>query len=95
MHRCRWWPQARSLVWTPATTPQEASLLIEKMAMERRLRPIMIEEPTSGRGTDNFNRHARSVRSSIIMPRITDEALQAAVNPLRNTQPAPFHKAFA
>ncbi len=62
-----------------ATTPQEYRLIEKDAAMERRLRPIMIEEPTSEEALtiltgmrDLYEQHHHAT--------ITDEALQAAVN---------------
>ncbi len=62
-----------------ATTPQEYRLIEKDAAMERRLRPITIEEPSSEdalvilRGMrDLYEEHHHAT--------ITDEALQAAVN---------------
>ena len=62
-----------------ATTPQEYRLIEKDAAMERRLRPIMIEEPSSEDALvilkgmrDLYEEHHHA--------KITDEALQAAVN---------------
>ena len=62
-----------------ATTPQEYRLIEKDAAMERRLRPITIEEPTSDEALailtgmrDLYEQHHHAT--------ITDEALQAAVN---------------
>jgi len=62
-----------------ATTPQEYRLIEKDAAMERRLRPIIIEEPTPGDALvilkgmrDLYEEHHHAT--------ITDEALSAAVN---------------
>jgi ATP-dependent Clp protease ATP-binding subunit ClpA len=62
-----------------ATTPQEYRLIEKDAAMERRLRPIMIEEPTPDEALtiltgmrDLYEQHHHAT--------ITDDALQAAVH---------------
>jgi ATP-dependent Clp protease ATP-binding subunit ClpA len=61
-----------------ATTPQEYRLIEKDAAMERRLRPVLIEEPTSEEALailhgmrDLYEKHHHAI--------IKDEALQAAV----------------
>jgi ATP-dependent Clp protease ATP-binding subunit ClpA len=62
-----------------ATTPQEYRLIEKDAAMERRLRPVLIEEPTAEEALailkgmrDLYEQHHHTT--------ITDEALQAAVH---------------
>ena len=62
-----------------ATTPQEYRLIEKDAAMERRLRPIMIEEPTSEEAL-TILRGMRDLYEKHHHTTITDSALQAAVN---------------
>ncbi len=62
-----------------ATTPQEYRLIEKDAAMERRLRPIMIEEPTSEDALVIL-KGMRELYEQHHHATITDDALQAAVN---------------
>jgi ATP-dependent Clp protease ATP-binding subunit ClpA len=62
-----------------ATTPQEYRLIEKDAAMERRLRPVMIEEPTAEEALEIL-RGMRELYEQHHHATITDEALQAAVN---------------
>src|SRR6266849_5189173 len=62
-----------------ATTPQEYRLIEKDSAMERRLRPIMIEEP-SPEDALTILRGMRTLYEAHHHATISDEALQAAVN---------------
>ncbi|GAC1506110.1 MAG: hypothetical protein NVS2B12_20330 [Ktedonobacteraceae bacterium] len=62
-----------------ATTPQEYRLIEKDAAMERRLRPIMIEEPTPEDALVIL-KGMRELYEQHHHATITDEALQAAVN---------------
>ncbi len=62
-----------------ATTPQEYRLIEKDAAMERRLRPIMIEEP-SPEDALVILKGMRELYEQHHHATITDEALQAAVN---------------
>jgi ATP-dependent Clp protease ATP-binding subunit ClpA/CHAT domain-containing protein len=62
-----------------ATTPQEYRLIEKDAAMERRLRPIMIEEPSSEEALEIL-RGMRELYEEHHHATITDEALQAAVH---------------
>ncbi len=62
-----------------ATTPQEYRNIEKDAAMERRLRPIQIEEPTSEEALQIL-RGMRDLYEQHHHATITDEALEAAVN---------------
>ncbi len=62
-----------------ATTPQEYRLIEKDAAMERRLRPIMIEEPSPDEALEIL-RGMRELYEEHHHATITDEALQAAVH---------------
>ena len=62
-----------------ATTPQEYRLIEKDAAMERRLRPIMIEEPSVEEAMEIL-KGMRELYEQHHHATITDEALQAAVN---------------
>ncbi len=62
-----------------ATTPQEYRTIEKDAAMERRLRPIQIEEPTSEEALEIL-RGMRELYEQHHHATITDEALEAAVN---------------
>jgi ATP-dependent Clp protease ATP-binding subunit ClpA/CHAT domain-containing protein len=62
-----------------ATTPQEYRLIEKDAAMERRLRPVLIEEPTAEEALEIL-RGMRELYEQHHHATITDEALQAAVN---------------
>jgi ATP-dependent Clp protease ATP-binding subunit ClpA/CHAT domain-containing protein len=62
-----------------ATTPQEYRLIEKDAAMERRLRPVMIEEPTAEEALEIL-RGMCELYEQHHHATITDEALQAAVN---------------
>jgi ATP-dependent Clp protease ATP-binding subunit ClpA/CHAT domain-containing protein len=61
-----------------ATTPQEYRLIEKDAAMERRLRPIFIEEPTAAEALEIL-RGMRDLYEQHHHATITDEALQASV----------------
>ncbi|MBE3561150.1 MAG: AAA family ATPase [Ktedonobacteraceae bacterium] len=61
-----------------ATTPQEYRLIEKDAAMERRLRPIMIEEPSAEEALEIL-KGMRSLYEEHHHVTITDDALQAAV----------------
>jgi ATP-dependent Clp protease ATP-binding subunit ClpA len=62
-----------------ATTPQEYRLIEKDAAMERRLRPVMVEEPSAEEAL-SILRGMRTLYEDHHHAVITDEALQAAVN---------------
>ncbi|GCE13871.1 AAA family ATPase [Tengunoibacter tsumagoiensis] len=62
-----------------ATTPQEYRLIEKDAAMERRLRPIIIEEPSPEQALEIL-RGMRDLYEQHHHATITDDALQAAVN---------------
>jgi ATP-dependent Clp protease ATP-binding subunit ClpA len=62
-----------------ATTPQEFRLIEKDAAMERRLRPVLIEEPTSDEALAILN-GMRDLYEKHHHTKITDEALQASVH---------------
>jgi ATP-dependent Clp protease ATP-binding subunit ClpA len=62
-----------------ATTPQEYRLIEKDAAMERRLRPILIEEPSADEALEIL-RGMRGLYEQHHHATITDEALQAAVH---------------
>lgn len=62
-----------------ATTPQEYRLIEKDAAMERRLRPIMIEEPSTDEALEIL-RGMRELYEQHHHTTITDDALQAAVH---------------
>jgi ATP-dependent Clp protease ATP-binding subunit ClpA len=62
-----------------ATTPQEYRLIEKDAAMERRLRPIIIEEPSSEEALEIL-KGMRELYEQHHHATITDEAIQASVN---------------
>jgi ATP-dependent Clp protease ATP-binding subunit ClpA len=62
-----------------ATTPQEYRLIEKDAAMERRLRPVLIEEPTPDEALAILN-GMRDLYEQHHHTKITDEALQASVH---------------